>query len=254
MSFNEDIKRINDEMMADGTVDNIIREHLKKAYESAIDNAFRWGELKDTITKRLTEVLVPAIERSDLSEFVVKLDDVLTQIVHETALPDHKNLMESFKTITCEKMPDTVTLEDILKKYSEYVAEDLDCCGREVITDDDPCYADFDAIVSVEESDRYHYNKSEYATLVCAIGEDEDESNKETFERRIDLVHYSWDKAEGYRISYGNACDITSLKNLPSFDAWMIALSQNGTRLIASVDDSEEDCFEPKAEPECEWS
>ena len=46
-NFDEDIKRINDEMMADGTIDNIIRERLTKAYTDAIDNAFRWGDLND---------------------------------------------------------------------------------------------------------------------------------------------------------------------------------------------------------------
>lgn len=253
-NFDEEIKRINDEMMADGTVDQIIRDNLKKAYETAIGNAFRWGDLNNAIEKRIKEIMVPAIERSDLSEYVTKLDDVLTQIIHETALPDHKTLIENFKTLTCDKMPKIITLEEILEKYGEFVAEDLDCCGREVLTDDSPTYVDFEAMVCVEESDTPRYTKSEYAVLSCTIGDEEDEDNRDTFERKINLVHYSWDKEEGYRIEYSCASDITNLRNLPAFDAWLIALSQSGTHLVAELGDHEEDDFEPKAEPECEWS
>lgn len=253
-NFDEEIKRINDEMMADGTIDQIIRENLIKAYQNAIDNAFKWGDLKTAIEKRIKEIMVPAIERSDLSGYITKLDDVLTQIIHETALPDHKTLIENFKTLTCDKIPKTITLEEILEKYGEFVAEDLDCCGREVITDDSPAYVDFEAMVCVEESDRRRYANSEYAVLSCTIGDEEDEDNRETFDRKINLVHYSWDQKGGYRIEYGCANDVASLKNLPSFDAWLIALSQNGTYLIADLGDSEEGDFEPKAEPECEWS
>ena len=41
---------------------------------------------------------------------------------------------------------------------------------------------------------------------------------------------------------------------MPDFDVWLLALSQNGTRVIAERGDGESDEFEPSAQPECEWS
>lgn len=254
-NFDEDIKRINDEMMADGTIDNIIRERLTKAYTDAVDNAFRWGDLKDAIEKRLKEILIPAIERSDLSDYVVKLDEILTSIIHETSLPDHKRLLEHFDTIICKKMPKTITLEEILDKYMEFCKEELECCGRKVDTDEgDPSYENCEAQVTVEDDDRYGRFSNEYAVLLCQIGEDESDENKEKLNRRVRLTHYSWEKEEGYRIEYSGATDITSLKYMPDFDVWLLALSQNGTRVIAERGDGESDEFEPNAQPECEWT
>lgn len=254
-NFNEDIKRINDEMMIDGTIDNIIREHLTKAYADAIDHAFRWGNLKEVIEKRLEEILIPAIEQSDLSDYVVKLDEVLTSIIHETALPDHKRLLEHFNTIVCQKLPKTITLEEILDKYAEFCAEELECYNREVNTDDrEPSYESCEIRVSVEDNDYYGRFSNDYALLLCEIGEDESDENKEKLNRRARLTHYSWEKEEGYRIVYGGATDITSLKHMPDFDVWLLALSQNGTRVIAERGDFESDEFEPNAQPECTWS
>lgn len=254
-NFDEDIKRINEEMMTDGTIDNIIRDHLAKAYNDAIDQAFRWGKLKDAIEKRLAEILIPAIERTDLSEYVVKLDSVLTSIIHETALPDNKKLLEYFETLTCKEMPKTITLDEILDKYVEFCKEEIDCCGREVCTDDGPEYVSGEAQVCINSDNRYGTRfHNEYAMLLCQIGECESEENKENLNRQIKLTHYSWEKEEGYRIDYGNGADITSLRSMPSFDVWLLALSQNRTRVLANIGDAEEDDFVPNAEPEPEWS
>ncbi len=55
-NFDEDIKRITNELMEDGTVDKIICEKVRKGFEDAIGGAFRWGELKDAIEKRVKDV------------------------------------------------------------------------------------------------------------------------------------------------------------------------------------------------------
>lgn len=60
-NFDEDIKRITDEIIQDGTVEKIIKEKITKGFESAIDSAFSFGKLRDAIRKRTDEVLVPLI-------------------------------------------------------------------------------------------------------------------------------------------------------------------------------------------------
>ena len=44
-NFDEDIIRITEEVLSDGTVDRIIREQVVKGFENAISNSFKWGDL-----------------------------------------------------------------------------------------------------------------------------------------------------------------------------------------------------------------
>ena len=42
-NFDEDIKRITDEILSDGTVDQIIREKVTDGIEKAIASSFNYG-------------------------------------------------------------------------------------------------------------------------------------------------------------------------------------------------------------------
>lgn len=50
-NFDEDIKRITDEILQDGTVEKIIREKITKGFESAIESSFSYGKLRDAVKK-----------------------------------------------------------------------------------------------------------------------------------------------------------------------------------------------------------
>ena len=253
-NFDEDIKRISDEMMKDGTIDDIIRDKLRKAYESSIESAFRFGALSDAIEKRIKEVMVPAVEKADLSEYVTKLDDVLSEVIRATALPDYKKLLQNFKDFIRTDLPKSVTLKDLLSEYNKFVAADIDCCGREVVYDEgDPEYKYVEAYAEIDEDESRYYNKPEHAILRLHIDEDEEEDNQDTLNREVKLTRYSWEKDKGWRIDYGNAADIQSLRYMPSFDVYLLALSQNGTRLIGEMCDCEEDSVTPDAEPEVDF-
>lgn len=255
--FGEKIVAINEEMMANGTVEDIIRTKLTDAYEEAIKDAFRWGDLKKAIEHRITEILVPAIENHDLNGYVVKLDDILTQVIKETALPDHKQLLENFKSIMLDTVPKEIKLSDVMDKYAEFCARNLDCSGREVDLDDEPSYAYGSAAVFVKDkTSKYCYNSGERALLVCNLEGDESEENVKNLHREISLTHCSWDNGNGFAIRYDyiGTADITSLRNLDAFDVWLIALTRNGSRLIADIDDREEDDFRPEEEPSCDFS
>ena len=116
-NFDEDIKRIMNETFEDGTVDTIIKEKIRKGMENAIDSAFKWGELKDAIEKRVKNVLVPYIESYDMGDYITKLDTVLTDIVNQTALQDNAQILGNFKKLMIEPGVKSVTLKDILEQY-----------------------------------------------------------------------------------------------------------------------------------------
>lgn len=89
-NFDEDIKRITDEILSDGTVDQIIREKVTDGIEKAIASSFNYGKLEKAVKERVEQVLVPFIENYDMSAYIVKLDTVLTEIVNKSVLMDNK--------------------------------------------------------------------------------------------------------------------------------------------------------------------
>lgn len=93
-NFEEDIKKITDEILQDGTVDKIIRENIIKGFELAIERSFSYGKLRDAIRKKIDEVLVPFIENYDMGEYIIKLDTVLSEIVNATTLVENKKILE----------------------------------------------------------------------------------------------------------------------------------------------------------------
>lgn len=254
-NIEDDIKRVSDEMMRDGTIDEIIRNNLKDAYKNAISSAFRFGSLSNAIEQRIKEIMVPAVEQADLSEYVIKLDEVLSEIIRETALPDHKQMLKNFKDFIRSDLPNEITLEELLEKYNEFAAHDIDCCGREVNTDDgDPEYAYVDTYAEITEDESSYYRNNEHAVLLLHIGESEDTSNQETLNREVHLTRYGWEKEKGWRLDYGNVSDIKSLRVMPSFDVYLLALSQNGTRIVGEIDDCVDDSVVPEDEPEISFS
>lgn len=96
-NFDEDIKRITDEILSDGAVDQIIREKVTDGIEKAIASSFNYGKLEKAVKERVEQVLVPFIENYDMSAYIVKLDTVLTEMVNKSVLTDNKNLLENFK-------------------------------------------------------------------------------------------------------------------------------------------------------------
>lgn len=62
-NFDEDIKRITDEILSDGTVDQIIREKVTDGIEKAIASSFNYGKLEKAVKERVEQVLVPFIEK-----------------------------------------------------------------------------------------------------------------------------------------------------------------------------------------------
>ena len=75
-NFDEDIRRITNEVLQDGTVDQIIREKVTDGIKGAISDSFGYGKLRNAIKERVEQVLVPFIEKYDMSDYIVKLDTV----------------------------------------------------------------------------------------------------------------------------------------------------------------------------------
>lgn len=135
-NFDEDIKRITDEILSDGTVDQIIREKVTDGIEKAIASSFNYGKLEKAVKERVEQVLVPFIESYDMSGYIVKLDTLLTEMVNKSVLTDNKNLLENFKFMMEEPQETDIKISDLFKEYKKFVAGDMEVEGREIVIED----------------------------------------------------------------------------------------------------------------------
>lgn len=227
-NFDEDIKRITDEIIQNGTVEKIIKEKITKGFESAIDSAFSFGKLRDAIRKRTDEILVPFIEKYDMKEYIVKLDTVLSEIVNSTALIENKKILENFKNLMTEPEMKTITVSEIFEQYKLYVAKEMDTDGRDVQIEDgvyyDPMKVNFEVI---EEEDR-SWSCFDRAILELSVDEEE---QQEKLNRTIRLDHYKNGK-EGWDIISEFNPRITSLRYLDDFDIFLLKLQGANVKLI----------------------
>lgn len=246
-NFDEDIKRITEEVLGDGTVDKIIREKVVKGFESAITDAFRWGDLEKAIKARVTTVLVPFIEQYDMAEYVVKLDQVLTEIVNQTSLVDNKNILEGFQFMMTEPEAKEIKISELFKEYKKFVERNMETYGREVTYDTErPEYEPMDVGVVFEEEDSRPWSSYKYATLDFTVDDEEQENE---LNRTIRLSKWDGDKKAGWEIRTECNPTISSLRHLDIFDLLLVKLQRADVRVIVDIK-YDEDCVYSESKPE----
>ena len=163
-NFDEDIKRITDEILSDGTVDQIIREKVTDGIEKAIASSFNYGKLEKAVKERVEQVLVPFIENYDMSAYIVKLDTVLTEIVNKSNLVDNKQMLENFRCLMKEPQITEIKLTDLFKEYKKFVARNMDTSGRKVEWEESPEYEAMKIMCIQILNQSRHMSKYEWTT------------------------------------------------------------------------------------------
>lgn len=227
-NFDEDIKRITDEILQDGTVDKIIREKITNGFEAAIESSFSYGKLKDAVRKRTDEILVPFIEGYDMKKYIVKLDTVLSEIVNSTALIENKKILENFKYLMTEPEMKIITVSEIFEQYKLYVAKEMDTDGRDVQVDGGVYYEPMEVNFEVIEEEDRSWSCFDRAILELSVDEEE---QQEELNRTIRLDHYKNGK-EGWDIISEFNPQITSLRYLDDFDIFLLKLQRANVKVI----------------------
>lgn len=238
-NFDEDIKRITDEVLSDGTIDEIIRTKIIKGFENAIEDAFRWGDLEKAIKERVKTVLVPFIETYNMDDYLVKMDTLLTEIVRQSALVDNKELLEHFQFMMAVPEEKEIKLSNLFEEYKQFVARNMDASGRDVSCESgEPEYEPIDVSFCFEEEESRRWSSFRYATVDFTVDEEE---QQDELNRTIRLSRYKNDKKEGWEIGTDTHTDIYSLRHMDKFDLLMEKLQRADVRVI--IDDEEDDDF-----------
>lgn len=243
-TFEERIAKAVTDKLNDGTVEELVSDAVTKALKSSIEEQFRWhGEAKKVVDEKVKEVMVPAIERLDLSKYTVKLDAVLTEVINSTNLVDNKEILGNFKDLMTEPDKDVISLKEVFEKYKEYVSKNVDTSDLEVYTDDEPRYQNVTAEVTVNTRDSLFGGR--FCDLLFKCQEDEELTKKiQLYEPRLN---------GGFHIvSFRGEINLNSLRHIDEFDIFMMKLDRAFCD-ITDITDMYDDDVEVEAEPEADW-
>lgn len=246
-NFDEDIRRITNELLSDGTAENIIREQLTKGMENAIKNSFNYGKLEKAIKERVEQVLVPFIEGYDMNSYIVKLDTVLSEIVQKSALVDNKAMLENFAFMMTEPAEKEIKITHIFREYKKYVARKMETYGRKVEWDSgEPEYEAMEVCFEFIEEEERRWSSWKYGTIDLTV---DDKENQEELNRTIRLSRWENDKKEGWEIRTDAEPNIYSLRYMDEFDLFLAKLQKANVRVIID-EGGEEDCVYSDSKPE----
>ena len=227
-NFDEDIKKIIDKILQDGTVEKIIQEKITKGFASELESSFCYGKLRDAVRKRIDEVLVPFIENYNMGEYIIKLDTVLSEIVNSTALAENRKILENFKNLMIEPEKKTITVSELFEQYKLYVAKEMDTDGRDVQIEDIAYYEPMEVSFEFKKEEERSWSCFDRAVLEFGVTEEEQQEN---LNRTIRLDHYK-NGAEGWNIITEINPEIMSLRYLDDFDILLIKLQRGMVKLI----------------------
>lgn len=246
-NFDEDIKRITDEILSDGTVDQIIREKVTDGIEKAIASSFNYGKLEKAVKERVEQILVPFIENYDMSAYIVKLDTILTDIVNKSNLVDNKQMLENFQYLMKEPQITEIKLTDLFKEYKKFVAGNMDTSGRKVEWDESPEYEAMTVYFEFEEEGKRSWSSFKYAIIDFTV---DDEEQQDELNRTVRLSHWTGDRKAGWEIRTDTNPDIYSFRYMNKFDLLLAKLQRADARIIIDETADEDSVYsDTKPEP-----
>ena len=245
----EELLKIAQESLSSDEVNQIVKEKFMQALGSAIEDAFKWGDAKNTLKKKVTEVMVPYIEKYDFSEYLPKLDSVLTELVNSDACIANKEILENFKDLMTEPEQKEIKVTDLFKEWIKWCNKDIDTDDLEIDYDDGVSYSCVDCEMRVEELDKPSWSSFQKAVITF------ENEHDEKLNIEIPISKWVWDsgKEESYTLSISNDVMISSLRRLNKFQILLLRLERAQTTIVIDKD-YETDWIYPEAEPEASFS
>lgn len=245
----EELLKIAQESLSPDEVTAIVKEKFMKALGSAIEDAFRWGDVKHAIDNKVKEVMVPYIENYDFSEYLPKLDSVLTEIVNSDFCIGNKKILENFEKLMLEPEQKEIKLTDLFKAWVKQCEKDIDTDGLDIDYDDGVSYQYVDCKMCFELEDKPSWSSSQRAVITF------ENEHDEKLNVEIPVSKWIWNngKEEPYTLLVYKDLMISSLRGLSEFDVLLLRLSRAGTAII--IDKEYDDSYIcQEKEPEASFS
>lgn len=248
MELENSIKDCISKELEKGVIEKVLSEKLEECIASAVKDMFCWsGDIKKVIEGKVKSVMIPYLENYDYSQYIIKLDDILVEVLKSTTL-DNKKLLENFKDLMIiDPEKKVMKTSELYDAWCEYVAKEVDTDELDVDYDDGVSYEPVEVSMDIEYEDSRSWSSFEYAILRFECEHDE----KMNFEVRLN--RWTEDKKKLWDISYRANNELHSLKYLNKFEILLMRLDQAGVKLEIDTD-SENSEIIPDKEPEPSYS
>lgn len=229
-SLENNIKSCIEKEIEKGIIEKVIAQQLEQCIEKSIKDMFDWGgDIKKVVEKKIKSVMVPFLEEYDYSQYIIKLDSVLTDVLKATTL-ENKNILTNFKDLITE-IPKEIKMSDILKEWVKHCRENIE--ESKIDMDSEGGY--ITVTLSSNKIGLFYSACEKYIiTLEC----EEDEKLKYEFEiyRFPDInANFSTYSEEIYTLS--------SLRTLNEFEIFMLKVAQGHHNIILDIQDDVVDEF-----------
>jgi len=249
VNLENSIKDVIAKKLEDGSIEKLVAEQLEKGVQNALDSMFRsYGDVTKVIEEKVKSVMVPYLEGYDYSQYIVKLDSVLVDVL-KNSTTDNRAMLQNFKELMLPEDRKEIKASALFDIWSKYVAEHVETNGLEINYDDNPTYEAIEVTMDVNYDNDRGWGHFYYATLTFECEHDEE------MNFAIRISRYKGDKkGNQWSIEYDSKSlqDIKSLRCLNDFEILLIRLDQAGTKLIMDTD-SANDEITPEKEPEATY-
>ncbi|MGG1652240.1 hypothetical protein ABHN03_03830 [Paenibacillus sp. NRS-1775] len=248
MTIEQSTKDVIASKLQDGTVEKLVERNFEKSVDAALGDLFSsYGDITKIIKDKLKSILVPYIENYNYSDYIIKLDDVLVEVLKHSSF-DNKTILENFKDLmTPEGKLKIITVSELFERWTKYVTENVSTDDLEVITDDGVYYQNIDVKFEVDFCEGKSWDSYEYGTIYFECEQDEEVNFS------IGLKRWKERSGKGWDIQYDKTPELRSLKILNEFELLIMKLAQNYTEIIIDEEFGEDE-VRPKAEPEATFS
>ncbi|QDX94621.1 hypothetical protein EEL30_21505 [Brevibacillus laterosporus] len=248
MTIEQSIKDVISKKLEDGTVEKLIEEQLEKGINNALNSLFgSYGDVTKVIEKKVKSVMIPYLESYDYSEYIVKLDSVLTDVLKHSAL-ENKKLLTNFKSlIEPSEHEKSLKVTDLYERWMDYVAKNVNTDDLKIDYDDGVSYEYIDVRFEVDYNENRNWDIYEYAVLSFECEQDKEMN----FSIRLSRWKEGSDK--GWNMNFDSVHELSSLRHLKEFEIQLMKLAQNHTKIILDKD-YDQDVIQPEAEPEATYS
>ena len=242
----EELLKIAQESLSSDEVSEIVKEKFKNALASAVEDAFRWGDAKKAIENKVKEVMIPYIENYDFSEYLPKLDSVLTEIVNSDFCMGNKKILENFEKLILAPEQKEIKLTDLFKAWIKQCEKDIDTEDLDINYDDGVSYQCVDCEMRFELEDKPKWSRFQRAVITFENEHDE--------KLNVEIPVSKWIESDGaYTLSVYKDLMISSLASLSEFDVLLLRLSRARVEIIIDKE-YDDDCIRPEKEPEVSFS
>ncbi|TVY09853.1 hypothetical protein [Paenibacillus cremeus] len=248
MTLENSIKDVIAAKLADGVVETLISEQLEKGIKNALDSMFgSYGDVTKIIEKQVKSVMIPYLENYDYSDYIVKLDNVLVEVLKNSSL-ENKKILGNFKSlIEPQDELKTIKVSELYEKWMKYVAENVKTDDLEINYDEGVSYEPVEVSYNIDYNEDKSWSSFEYAVLNFECEHDEE------MNFTIRLSRWKKDKKEGWDIGFDQEHTLKSLRHLNDFEIYLMKLTQNYTKLIIDEDGSSDEVI-PDKEPEASYN